>query len=157
MVASTPCPLCSNPGGELLWQDDLCRVVLIAHGDEAYFPGYCRVIWNAHIGEMSDLTASQAQHLMNIVVRVEHVLRQTVQADKINLASLGNMTPHVHWHIIPRWRDDSHFPASTWAAALRPICPKQELTQEQWRQLGMQLASRLQNELPGSHPSPSVQ
>ena len=37
-------------------------------------------------------------------------MRETMQADKMNLASLGNMTPHVHWHVVPRFRDDRHFP-----------------------------------------------
>jgi diadenosine tetraphosphate (Ap4A) HIT family hydrolase len=44
-----------------------------------------------------------------------------LQPDKINLASLGNMVPHLHWHVVPRWRDDSHFPAPIWAAAKRVV------------------------------------
>jgi diadenosine tetraphosphate (Ap4A) HIT family hydrolase len=46
---------------------------------------------------------------------VEAALRSLVAPDKINLAALGNMVPHLHWHVIPRWRDDSHFPAAIWA------------------------------------------
>jgi len=44
--------------------------------------------------------------------------------DKVNLASFGNMTPHLHWHVIPRWRDDSHFPQSIWSAAERQGAPR---------------------------------
>ena len=50
---------------------------------------------------------------------VEEAIRATMQADKMNLASLGNMTPHVHWHVIPRFRDDRHFPGPIWAAPQR--------------------------------------
>jgi len=47
------------------------------------------------------------------------VLRDTLQPDKINLASLGNQVPHLHWHVIPRFADDAHFPDPIWAAARR--------------------------------------
>jgi len=47
-------------------------------------------------------------------------------ADKMNLASLGNQTPHVHWHVVPRFRDDRHFPGPIWAAAQRPHAPNPE-------------------------------
>ena len=42
-----------------------------------------------------------------------------VNPDKINLASLGNMVPHLHWHVIPRFRDDRHFPEPIWGAPQR--------------------------------------
>jgi diadenosine tetraphosphate (Ap4A) HIT family hydrolase len=37
----------------------------------------------------------------------------------VNLASLGNITPHLHWHVIPRFADDPHFPNPIWAARIR--------------------------------------
>jgi diadenosine tetraphosphate (Ap4A) HIT family hydrolase len=39
--------------------------------------------------------------------------------DKINLASLGNMTPHLHWHVIPRFKQDKHFPQPIWGVPQR--------------------------------------
>lgn len=111
-----PCELCDELGGELLWQDSVCRVVLVNDPD---YPGFCRVIWQAHIKEMTDLTASQRGRLMEIVFTLEQVLRQTLLPDKINLASLGNLTPHLHWHVIPRFRSDPHFPNPIWATASR--------------------------------------
>lgn len=56
---------------------------------------------------------------MQIVWQVEIVVRTVMQADKINVASLGNVVPHLHWHVIPRFRDDAHFPAPVWAVAQR--------------------------------------
>ena len=46
-------------------------------------------------------------------------LRQLYKADKINLASLGNVVPHVHWHVIARFSDDGHFPDAIWATPRR--------------------------------------
>ena len=87
------------------------------------FPGSCRVIVRRHVAEMSDLEAAEAHRLMDTVLATERALRKALRPDKINLASLGNMVPHLHWHVIPRWRDDSHFPAPIWAAAQRSAAP----------------------------------
>ncbi|WP_341676951.1 HIT family protein [Niveibacterium sp. SC-1] len=119
---STPtndtCELCAKPGGELLWEDARCRIVQV---DDAAFPGFCRVIWKAHVAEMTDLTPADRAHLMQCVWTVEATLRALLQPTKINLASLGNLVPHLHWHVIPRFADDSHFPSPIWAAASRAV------------------------------------
>ena len=83
-------------------------------------PGFCRVILARHAREMSDLDEAERSGLMAVVFAVEAAVRETMQADKMNLASLGNMTPHVHWHVVPRFRDDRHFPGPIWAAPQRP-------------------------------------
>ena len=110
------CPLCDTPGGTLLWQGDLCRVVL---ADEPDYPGFLRVILNAHAKEMTDLAAADQQALMGAVLATEAALREVMAPDKINLASLGNVVPHLHWHVIPRFADDPHFPNPVWGARRR--------------------------------------
>jgi diadenosine tetraphosphate (Ap4A) HIT family hydrolase len=113
------CELCSGPGGELLWANEECRVVLVEGEEAGLYAGFCRVIWQAHMAEMSDLEPKQSARLMQVVLATERALRDTLSPDKINLASLGNVVPHLHWHVIPRWRDDSRFPRPIWAPALR--------------------------------------
>ena len=110
------CELCDYPGGELVWQNDLCRVVRV---DDPDYPGFCRVILNRHVREMADLPKDERQALMQVVFSVEQALTTLMHPDKINLASLGNLVPHVHWHVIPRFRDDAHFPLPIWAARAR--------------------------------------
>lgn len=110
------CELCAAPGGTVLWQDARCRVV---HVEEPDYPGFCRVIWKAHVREMSDLSATDRAHCMQVVFAVERVLRATLQPHKINLASLGNQVAHVHWHVIPRFTDDPHFPQPVWGTHQR--------------------------------------
>lgn len=111
------CELCRLPGGLVLWRDAACRVVLVGDAD---YPGFCRVVWERHVGEMSDLTEPERAALLRVVFAVETVLRSSLRPDKINLASLGNATPHLHWHVIPRFRDDRHFPQPVWAQPQRP-------------------------------------
>jgi hypothetical protein len=73
------------------------------------------VIWNAHAREMTDLNDADREHLMHVVWQVERSVREIAQPEKINLGSLGNMVPHLHWHVIARWQDDAHFPGSVWS------------------------------------------
>ena len=116
---TTGCVLCEGDGGRRLWHDGRCRVVL---ADEP-FAGFSRVIWNAHVCEMTDLGAPDRAHLMHVVYAVESALRTLLLPTKINLASLGNVVPHLHWHVIPRYADDSHFPQPVWEPRQRAAAP----------------------------------
>ena len=110
------CALCAGDGGEVLFRDGLLRVVLV---DEANYPGFVRVIANAHVREMTDLAAADRERLLAAVFAVEAAQREAMAPHKINLASLGNVTPHVHWHVIPRYADDAHFPEPVWGTRRR--------------------------------------
>ncbi|MFC5302100.1 HIT family protein [Azospira restricta] len=137
--AADECELCHAPGGELLWEDALCRVIAVADDD---YPGFCRVILNRHAAEMSDLDAGEQQALMRVVLAVEGALRQLYRPDKINLASFGNVVPHLHWHVIPRWKDDRHFPQPIWGTpqrtggGVRPAVSRRQLAGELAQRLG---------------------
>jgi diadenosine tetraphosphate (Ap4A) HIT family hydrolase len=110
------CELCKADGGAVLWQDAVCRVVAVSDPD---YPGFCRVILREHISEMTLLAPSVRDRLMTAVFATEAALRNLMSPDKINLASLGNVVPHLHWHVIPRFADDRHFPDAVWADARR--------------------------------------
>ncbi|CAM3670472.1 HIT family protein [Paracidovorax anthurii] len=113
---ATACPLCSGDGGALVWRGERLRVI---RADEAGFPAFYRVVWNAHVAEFSDLSAPDRLLCMEAVAAVEQALRAHLQPDKVNLAALGNMVPHLHWHVIARFAWDSHFPSPVWAAPVR--------------------------------------
>lgn len=112
------CPLCEADGGLLVFRNHDLRII---QADEAGFPAFYRVVWNRHVAEFSDLSATERQICMHAVARVEQVLRSELQPAKINLAALGNMVPHLHWHVIARFDWDSHFPAPVWSAPQRPV------------------------------------
>jgi len=96
-------------------------VVLVADDD---YPGFCRVILNRHVKEMTNLAEAERNGLMRIVFAVESAVRDLAVPDKINLESLGNAVPHLHWHVIPRWTDDAHFPKPVWTTAERACAPR---------------------------------
>lgn len=116
------CPLCETDGGLLIVRLQTCRVIR-AH--EPGFPAFYRVVLNAHVSEWSDLPEADQLVLMRVVNVVERVLREVLHPSKINLAALGNVVPHLHWHVIARFDWDSHFPAPIWGQAQRTVEPGQ--------------------------------
>lgn len=115
-MTDSACPLCANDGGTVLWRDALCRIVL---ADEPDYPGFLRVILATHVREMTDLSVGDRESLMRVVFAAETALREIMAPDKINLASLGNVVPHLHWHVIPRFADDPNFPNPVWGEKKR--------------------------------------
>lgn len=115
-MTQTSCALCQSEGGVLLWRSDFCHVV---RADEPDYPGFLRVILNAHVKEMTDLPPAEQLALMRVVFAAEAALREVMAPDKVNLASLGNLVPHLHWHVIPRFADDPHFPNPVWGVKQR--------------------------------------
>lgn len=108
------CPLCQADGGRVIWRDEHLRVIEV---DDDTHPGFTRVVWNEHVPEMTQLSPRGRDTVMATVWRVEQTQRQVLKPHKVNLAALGNMVPHLHWHVIPRWAEDSHFPEPVWVAA----------------------------------------
>lgn len=107
------CPLCQSQNEHILFNTPNYRIIAVT--DEPNTPAFCRVIWQQHRAEMTDLNPQQRQELMNAIYQVEAGMRQILKPTKINLASLGNIVPHLHWHIIARFNDDIYFPAPIWS------------------------------------------
>jgi len=115
------CPLCREDGGELILRTARLRIVRV---DDPDYPGFCRVILNAHVRELTDLDAATLARIIAAVCAVEEAQRAVLAPEKINLASLGNQVPHLHWHVIPRDRDDAHFPQPIWGERQRAPGPE---------------------------------
>jgi diadenosine tetraphosphate (Ap4A) HIT family hydrolase len=113
------CPLCAPLNEDVIYKDDFLRVILV---DE--IPGYIRVITQKHIKELSELSDEEAVKLTLIVKKIEKTILKELNPDKINIASLGNMVPHLHIHIIPRYKNDSWWPGAVFCDKKRDFkCP----------------------------------
>jgi diadenosine tetraphosphate (Ap4A) HIT family hydrolase len=135
------CPLCDGPGGMAVFQGPKFRVV---RADETGFPAFYRLVWSDHVSEFSDLAPADRRLCMDAVVQVEETLRGHVHPAKINLAALGNVVPHLHWHVVARFEWDSHFPSAVWATAQREAPPERLAWVERLRgALEQEMATRL--------------
>jgi diadenosine tetraphosphate (Ap4A) HIT family hydrolase len=118
---SSACPLCVDDGGLFVWRTPQWRVVRVLDAPE--FPAFYRLVWNEHVAEFSDLSPAERDECMHRVVQIEQLLRRELAPTKINLATLGNVVPHLHWHVIARFDWDSHFPNPVWGTRLREPMP----------------------------------
>ncbi|MHB1942810.1 MAG: HIT family protein [Acidiferrobacteraceae bacterium] len=116
MITNKDCPLCTFDGGRVIYRDGGCRVVIAGEETQTEM---CRVILDDHVAEMTDLSVERRGHLMALVFATEAAVRAVLRPDKVNLASLGNQVPHLHWHVIPRFYDDACFPDPIWASPRR--------------------------------------
>jgi diadenosine tetraphosphate (Ap4A) HIT family hydrolase len=117
------CPLCEGAGGRVVFEAQAFRVI---HAAEEGFPAFYRVVWKDHVAEWSDLAPQDRALCMDAVVAVEQCLRDALAPAKINIAALGNMVPHLHWHVIARFDWDPRFPGSVWAEVQRERAPMRE-------------------------------
>jgi diadenosine tetraphosphate (Ap4A) HIT family hydrolase len=114
------CPLCDAAGGRLVFQGARWRLV---HAAEPGFPAFYRLVWQEHVREFSQLARADRIACMDALVTVEEAMLRHLRPLKVNLASLGNAVPHLHWHLIARFDWDSHFPGAVWAQAQREVDP----------------------------------
>ena len=112
------CELCERDGGLLIASTDKLRII---RADDADHPAFYRVIWTDHVAEWTDLVPADRSLLMQTVAKVETVLREQLHPTKVNLASLGNVVPHLHWHVIARFDWDARWPAPVWAPKAREV------------------------------------
>jgi diadenosine tetraphosphate (Ap4A) HIT family hydrolase len=110
------CPLCDAPGGRVVATTEAWRLV---HAEEPGFPAFYRLVRQDHVREFSQLAPAQRQACMELLAGIEEAMLRHLQPAKMNVASLGNAVPHLHWHVIARFDWDSHFPGAVWAAAQR--------------------------------------
>ena len=111
------CPLCEADGGLLVLRRERWRLVRVTDSPE--HPAFYRVIWNAHVAEFSQLSPAHRLEMMEVVTQVESALREHLHPTKVNLASLGNVVPHLHWHVVARFAWDSRFPQPIWGPTQR--------------------------------------
>jgi diadenosine tetraphosphate (Ap4A) HIT family hydrolase len=111
----TNCPICSK------WEDDPDqRVVelkqtLVSLNRDQFFPGYCFVYAKVHVTELFHLEGPVRDAVMAEVSAVAKALYNAFRPDKINYELLGNMAPHMHWHVVPRSSEDPLWPRPHWS------------------------------------------
>ncbi len=69
--------------------------------------------------EMSEVPAEVRFEIYDLLDTIEKAMIAYYTPDKINIASFGNYVPHVHWHIMARFKEDSYFPEPMWGKKQR--------------------------------------
>jgi diadenosine tetraphosphate (Ap4A) HIT family hydrolase len=110
-----PCPMCRR------WESDAeLRIAELDHSyvilnRDQFFPGYTLLFSKTHVTELFHLDRRVRGELMEEVSRTARALFDVFRPDKINYELLGNMVPHMHWHLVPRFAKDMVWPRPIWA------------------------------------------
>lgn len=83
-------------------------------GEHQFFRGYCVLVSKSHFKEMTDMPTGMQAEMFQEMMKVSDVLQKHFQPAKMNMCSLGNVVPHVHWHFFPRYSDDPQFKDPPW-------------------------------------------
>jgi diadenosine tetraphosphate (Ap4A) HIT family hydrolase len=89
----------------------LCRLLLM---NDARFPWFILVPRRNHIQEIFDLSGAEQPLLWREVTSLTQNLYLALKADKMNVASLGNLVPQLHVHVVARYRNDPAWPEPVW-------------------------------------------
>ena len=113
----TACPMC------LRWEADVdLRIAELEHSylilnRDQFFPGYTLLFTKQHATELFHLDRAVRTGIMEEVSHVAEALFDVFGPDKINYELLGNMVPHIHWHLVPRFSSERLWPRPIWAEA----------------------------------------
>jgi diadenosine tetraphosphate (Ap4A) HIT family hydrolase len=142
------CPLCApraDFGDGLYRVRQLSSCTLYLTRDQRY-RGACRAIYDPrHVNRIDELSLAEWQRLAADLWRAQRALMRTIGSEHVNLASLGNEVPHLHWHLIPRSRDDGLWGAPIWRAAAAPEPPRL-LAESEYAALSAELNAALEAE-----------
>jgi diadenosine tetraphosphate (Ap4A) HIT family hydrolase len=109
-LAGKDCPLCRSleQGDNDYWVHVTDRAFAEVHLERrSRLPGYCVVVWNrGHIAEPTDLLPTEAAGYWEDVLAVGRAVQAIFRPVKLNYMTLGNTVPHLHTHVVPRYRDD---------------------------------------------------
>ena len=93
---------------------ELDRTSVLLNRDQ-FFPGYCFVVAKDHVTELFHLDPAGRAAVMEEVNAVAAAVAAAFRPDKVNYELLGNMVPHMHWHVVPRFRTDPLWPRPIWS------------------------------------------
>lgn len=89
----------------------LCRLLLM---NDAQYPWFILVPRREAVSELFQLDAADQQQLWRETTAFAEIVKDSFGADKMNVATLGNVVSQLHMHVIARSRDDAAWPAPVW-------------------------------------------
>ena len=117
----TNCPLCaprptSNEHWDLVVRLSVSSLYLAA---SQTYRGHCQLIFDVrHVARIDQLSPQEWRAMSDDLFRAESAIVRVAKPDHVNVESLGNVVPHLHWHIVPRYRDDPRWGQPIWTTPL---------------------------------------
>jgi diadenosine tetraphosphate (Ap4A) HIT family hydrolase len=128
------CPLdAPRPGSNEHW--DLVAALKVSSlylSKNQTYRGHCQLVFDPrHVARVDLLSPDEWRALCDDLFRAQAAIMRTVRADHLNVESLGNIVPHVHWHIVPRYRGDPRWGSPIWLTSLDDMIDTRLSVEEQ--------------------------
>ncbi len=110
---------------KIIWENSLVRIEI----EESEIP-WLKIFTQESYREMSEVAPAVKIEIYTLLDLIEKEMLSYYKPTKINIASFGNYMPHVHWHIMARFAEDSYFPEPMWGEKQREaklILPSEEI------------------------------
>jgi len=98
----------------ILYQNESIKIEI----EESEIP-WLKIFTQVPYKEMSEVPSEVKFQIYEILDFIELEMIEYFNPAKINIASFGNYVPHVHWHIMARFKEDSYFPEPMWGTKQR--------------------------------------
>jgi diadenosine tetraphosphate (Ap4A) HIT family hydrolase len=83
------------------------------------YRGQCQLVFDRrHAARVDELTADEYEAFSRDLFTAQNAVVRTVRPDHVNIESLGNVVPHLHWHIVPRYVGDARWGMPIWTTPL---------------------------------------
>lgn len=117
MTRGSGCPFCGPRAVADEYKIEIAALeasTLYLKRDQSY-PGFCLLIFDRrHVNGIEELEAEEQRAHLADLHRAARAIRAAIQPDQMNYASLGNGIPHLHWHIIPRFKSEPKWGRPHW-------------------------------------------
>ncbi len=137
---STDCWICKSlrePAHLVLFES---RTSVAKLNPDQFFSGYSFVTLKWHEEELYRLADKDRKNFLEDMSLVAEALAKSLNPDKMNYELLGNGMPHLHWHLVPRYRTDPMWGRPIWAGSRH----KKRLTREEYLRLVGEIRSQLE-------------
>ena len=126
------CKTLREPGHLLFFES---RTSVGKLNPDQFFKGYSFVTLKWHSEEIYQLSNKDRISFLEDMSNVAAALAKTLKPDKMNYELLGNGMPHLHWHLIPRYKTDPMWGRPIWTGTRH----RKRLTQEDYEVLAKQI------------------
>jgi diadenosine tetraphosphate (Ap4A) HIT family hydrolase len=99
---------------EVVYENSLIRVEV----EESEVP-WLKIFSQKPYKEFSDATDEVKSEILRALDVIGKAMIDFYTPEKINIASFGNYLPHLHWHVMARFQNDSYFPEPMWGEKQR--------------------------------------
>ncbi len=144
-VSGEDCPFCAPrpDDSDIMQLIAPLRVSSLYLNKSQTYRGACILVYDtAHVTRVDLLPASEWQDFAKDIHDAQSAIVATVKPDHMNTESLGNVVPHLHFHLVPRYKDDGRWRDPIWLTDMSTL-PMKRLDEAAFSELRESIRTRL--------------